>query len=86
MDLAKLFAEAKIKQKKTDKGVEISVDGRKVYTIVDLDGKDTRFVYPRGSEYTHTTHWGSPFSEKVVEKAMLGLLVGKLSDLYGKMH
>lgn len=66
-------------QKTTAKGVEIYVGKKKQYTLVALPNA-VRTVYPRGGEYTHSTHWNVKLTPEYVEDTMLRIAFGLIQD------
>jgi hypothetical protein len=73
------FIEAKISSKKTDKGIEVFHGKKKVGTIVKVP-EGIRYVYPKGSEYTHTTSYGKTDIDMYVYETKLSILMSVVCD------
>jgi hypothetical protein len=68
-----------VSKKVTDKGTEIYAGRKKLYTLVPLDNA-VRTVYPRGGEYTHSTHWNVKLTPSYIEDAMFRVAFGMIQD------
>ena len=79
MDFEEICRIAGVRRKKTDRGIEIYNGSKKVGTFCVEDGV-TRFKYPRGHEYKHTSYWGRGLDDNLILETMVGIAIGNIRD------
>lgn len=79
MDKQKVIQACGVSQKTTDKGIEIYVGKKKQYTLIELPNA-VQTVYPKGSEYTHSTHWNAKLTPDYIQDTMLRIAFGLIQD------
>jgi hypothetical protein len=68
-----------VTKKITGAGVEIYIGKKKHLTLVELENA-VRTVYPRGGEYTHSTHWKVKLTPDYIENTMLRVAFGIMQE------
>ena len=76
-----ICVEAGVTHYSTKDGVEIRVGNKKMGTFISIeDGRSSRFVYPKGSEYTHTSYFNQPLTEEMILKAKVNYAMDRIRE------
>lgn len=81
MDLKAICMIAGIASRKTENGIEVLNKGKKMGTFVEIeDGRSTRLIYPKGSEYKHTSMFNVKLTDQLITDYMTRIAIGEIEE------